>query len=388
MKGLLRRAICVEGLNLSRFISRAGESGIALHALKHDGPRRLRAIACEDDLPALQSLAEGGGWALKTGRRVGVARTLDAIKARWLLWALSAAGLVLLMLSSRVIWRIEVADGGAYAAEIRSALAEMNVKPPLLRRSIDLGQLRDALEWRYPRVAWVECGFRGVTLVVRPVEGVLPVREEGSGPCDLLAEQDGVIHHIITRAGTPVVEVGDVVRAGDLLIRGEERTAEGGVRPVAARGSVTARIWLHASVRMSASEVITRYTGRTHTAWTVRSPWFDLWQMPEPPYDACDTAVEEIPLGGFFLPLTLYVETYHEAEFIHQSRDMETVKAECQAAAVRKLHEKAPVTESFIDIWGNCSMIDTENVSADAFGEMLVEIAVRAPAMAAPDEQR
>ena len=56
------------------------------------------------------------------------------------------------------------------------------------------------------------------------------------------------------------------------------------------------------------------------------------------------------------------------------------------ALKVHKLKEKLSPEESLIDIWGNCSMIDTENIVSVAVGEILVEIGRRVPAsgMAAP----
>ena len=380
----------VEGLNIGRFLRRAGEGGVRLSALRRMGPRKMTALVQEEQLPLLQEIALSGGWKLTIGRRKGAGRAADWLRRRWLLAAAIAAAGIALLAASRVMWRIEVVDGGTYAADIRAALTEMGVTEPMLRSQVDLGGVRDALEWRYPRIAWFEVGWRGTTLVVRPVEGVLPRQDRATdGACDVVAARDGVIRSIVTRAGTAVVAVGDIVRKGDVLIKGEERTSDGGVKPVAARGSVTARVWQGASIRMSAVETITTYTGNEQTVWTIRCPFFDLWKMADCPYQQYDAAVTEMAFGGLFLPLTLHIETRKEAEITAQLRDLEELQADASAAALRKLHEKVGSTESFIDIWGNCSMIEDEKVQAYAIGEMLVEIGVRAPAsgMAAPAEE-
>ena len=296
---------------------------------------------------------------------------------------------IALAAASQMMWRIEIVDGGTYSADIQAALTEMGIRSPMLRSRVDVGALRDALEWRYPRIAWFECGWRGSTLVIRPEEGVLPRREgEYDGSCDVVASRDGVIHSIVTRAGTPVVKAGDIVRAGEVLIRGEERTSEGALRAVAARGSVTARVWEGAEVRMPAWETVTKYTGNQQTVWTIRTPWFDLWQMEAPAYVQYDTAVSEMAFGGIFLPIKLHIETRLEAECTTQLRSMEELEADACEAAVRKLHEKLGPEESLIDIWGNCSMIDDENVLSVAIGEMRVEIGVQrsTSGMAAPGE--
>lgn len=381
-------AFTAEGLNIARFLRFAGEEGIRLTNIRRAGTRRVTACVCENSLPALQEIALRGGWKLSVGSRKGAGRAADWLHARWLLAAAILTAGIALLAASRVMWQIDIVNGGTYDADIRSALTELGVEAPMLRSQIDLGELRDALEWRYPRIAWFECGWRGTTLVITPVEGVLPRAEENSGACDVVAARDGIIHTIVTKAGTPVVKPGDVVRKGEVLIRGEERTSEGAVRPVAARGSVTARVWVAASVRMSACETVTIYTGRTENAWTVRTPWFDLWPMGESDFSQYDTSVSEMAFGGIFLPMTLHVETRMEAESTTELRNYDDLEADAEEAAMRKLHEKLGPDESLIDIWGNCSMIDDETLLSVATGEMLVEIGMQAreSGMAAPEQ--
>lgn len=379
----------VEGLNVERFVRCAGEHGLRLSNMRRSAPRRLIGLVAEEQLPALQEAAVSGGWKLTVGRRKGAGHILDWLRRRWLLAAAGMAAGIALFGAAQVMWQVEIIDGGTYAADIRAALKDMGVTAPMLRSQVDIGELRDTLEWRYPRIAWFECGWRGTTLVVRPVEGVLPRKDEATdGSCDVIAVRDGVIKSIVTHAGTPAVEPGDIVRQGEVLIRGEERTSEGLIRPVAARGIVTARVWEGASVIFPAYETVTVYTGSTDTVWTIRTPWFDLWQMEASSYLQYDTEVKEIPIGGLFLPMTLRIEKRLEAECTTQLRDMEELKAEAYEAAVRKLHEKVGLEESLIDIWGNCSMIEAEKVQSFAIGEMLVDIGVRSPVsgMAAPDQ--
>lgn len=389
MRRAWRIGIGVEGLNLERFVRQAAEQGIALTGMRRTGARRLTALVRESALPAVEALTVQGGWRLTVGRRHGLGRALTWMRVRRVLcMGLLAAGVALLA-ATQVIWRVEIADGGAYEAEIRQALEDMGVTPPFVRSMVSLGELRDGLEWRYPRIAWFECGWRGGTLVIRAVEGVLP-RQDGltDQPCDVVAARDGIVHAIVTRAGTPAVKPGQLVRKGEVLIRGEERMADGAVTPVAAQGSVIARVWTGASVRMSAYETVTRYTGAEQTVWTLRTPWFDLWRLEKSPFAHCDIRMSARKVCSLFLPVTLYAETRLETEYTVQRRDQAGLEADAQAAALRRLHEKVGAEESLIDIWGNCSMIDDENVLSVAIGEMHVEIGTQRPTgMTASDDK-
>jgi hypothetical protein len=108
--------------------------------------------------------------------------------------------------------------------------------------------------------------------------------------------------------------------------------------------------------------------------------------MADSAYEHYDTAVSETALCGMFFPVKMRTETRMEAEITTRTRDREALEADAYAAAVHKLKEKTGPEESLIDIWGNCSMIDAENMLSVAVGEMITEIGRRVPAsgMAAP----
>jgi len=373
---VLRRRVVIEGLNLERLVKSAADAGMVLQDMQRTGNRQLAATVDIKQLSALEEVASRGGWRLTVGRYTGAAAKLYHMKSRWLLLAAAVLLLLACWAGTQVMWHVEVCDAGAYEADIVLALKELGIEPPMLRHHVDPAAIRDALEWRYPRIAWFECGWRGMTLVIRAVEGTAPgVSDSNSGACDVVAVRDGVVKSIITRAGTPVVKPGDVVRKGQVLIRGEERTSGGEVRPVAARGSVMARVWVQAAVETSLYEKETTYTGRTHTTQAVISPWFSLWQTEHSGFAQEDVAVRVKSLGGFFLPLWIRTETNYEADVRSVKRDFQSVLSENERAALQKLSEISGGKQSLVDNWLNWSIIEDEILLSVATGEMLVDIA-------------
>ena len=369
-----------EGLNIERLIRQAGEQGIALSGLRRGGPRKVSGMVAEDDLPKLSELALTGGWRFEAGRRRGAGKWLDTLRRRWLLAAGCLLALAALAVASQLVWRIELIDPGVYEADLRDYLEVLEVRPLRWKKSLDLGKIRDSLEWRYPEVAWIECGFRGMTLTVTVVEGVASgeaLTHLGSG--DVVAARDGVIQSIVTLAGTAQVKAGDTVRKGQVLIRGEERTSEGLLRPVSARGKALARVWDGASVRMSVMERETVYSGRRQEVAVVTCPWFPLWRTEESGFEQEDVAVRAMPLGGLFLPFMLRFETRMEAEVSLTARNLAEVREEAAAAATRALREKVGGDDVFLTKWVDYSMIDDENLLAIAIGERVIDIALPSP---------
>ena len=373
------RRIRIEGLNLSRFLHLAAQQGVLLKDVQRDGSRRLRAVAQERSIGVLQGIAEDGGWQFACEDRIGLAgKSLDAAHRRAAL--LMAAVLLAVMCwgVTQCVWQIRVEGAGAYEAEVWAALKEMGVRVPMLRRSVDLSALKEKLEWRYPQVAWIECGWRGMGLSIRMTEGMLATRGEEAEVCDVIASTDGIVSSIVTRAGTPVVNPGDVVRKGQVLIRGEERTSAGQIRPVAASGSVWARVWVQAAVQTPMRMVETIPTGKETEVHVVVSPWFPLWAVSESSYEHEDVHIKETPLGGFFFPLKIRTEFRIETDLRSVKADERSVIEEGDAAARRLLNEKAGGGDSLVDIWVNWSIIEDEILLSVATGEMLVDIAQQA----------
>lgn len=378
MKHPWPRSFIVEGLNLERLLRRAGEEGIPLLEVRRVKGRRLTGRVMEEDAPRLTALAETGGWRMEIGPPLGVGHLAECLRRRWLTALLCVLAGAALITATQVMWRVEIENGGVYLADIRYFLDEQGIHAPAWKGTVDLAALRDALEWRYPRVAWFECGWRGMTLRVSVLMGVAdgtPLTHTGSG--DVVASSDGVVVSVVTKAGTAQVKAGDIVRAGQVLIRGEERTGEDALRPVSARGTVMARVWDGASVRMATTEINTRYTGREETVQQALLPWFALWSAPPDSFETQDVTVREMPLGGLFFPLTYRETVRREAEFTREKRNMAALKEEAAAAAMHQLRQKIGNHDVFVDKWVEYCMIEDEELEAVAIGERVMDIALR-----------
>lgn len=372
-----RVRVTAEGLNLERFLRRTAEHGVALEEVVRQG-RRVKASAREEELPILREIAEKGGWSLTIGERQGLGHALETLRRRWLLIAAMALGLIAAGTASQVMWQVRLEGAGIYSADLTAYLQALDITPPRWRGDIDISHLRDQLEWRYPKVAWVEVGWRGMTLEIRLVEGVAdgePLTYQGAG--DVVATRDGVVERIIAKAGTAVVLPGQLVKAGDVLIRGEERGADGTTHPVSARGVVMARVWEKASVRMALTETDTEYTGKTEELWTVSTPFFDLWRLPETRFDQCDVRIREVSMTGWGLPVVFRQVTRMECRTAVKKREISDVLPEIEQAVLRKLGKIIGNADSFIDKWVNWSIIEDEALFAEATGERLVDIAGR-----------
>ena len=95
-------AVTVDGVNLPRFLRRAGEMGLLLTGVRIRG-KHLSAFAREDDVPPLRMMAENGGWRFSVGNRQGTGRLMTWIRHRLALLSALMLGIGALIGASQVI---------------------------------------------------------------------------------------------------------------------------------------------------------------------------------------------------------------------------------------------------------------------------------------------
>ena len=164
-----------------------------------------------------------------------------------------------------------------------------------------------------------------------------------------------------------------------MLIRGEERDADGETAAVYARGVVMARCWQSAVAKVPLYEVCSTETGRETETLLIRMP-FGYWPAPWPeaPYLAYNTYVEEHPAGGAFFPLTAVRVIQKEVSMEYTRRDTEEVKKEAEEAALQQLKTMLN-SDEIIDKWADYCMIEDDTLAVSVTAERLVDIGGDAP---------
>ena len=366
-----------KGLGMEKLLNAARQQGISFSRVKREKSRSLLLRCSPKDYAAFRALAEEKGFEVSQAQPMGWLRLEKRLGKRIGLWAGALIALGLLIWALGYVWEVRVENAGAYLGEVRSFLEEQGVRPGIRRSAVSLSELRDSLAWRLPKVKWVRTEWEGVSLVVRLEEGVPPpetVSIEGAG--DVVAAADGLIHRVTTYAGTPLVKAGDFVKAGQTLIRGEERGKDNEVHPVQARGEVIARQWVIVNVRMPVTETVSEPTGRTAVRRVIETPFFAWRREEEPDYLTSDISREVLPLGGAWLPVRLARETISEVSLREAPRDLEEVKREGAKAAVFGLNQ-AIMKDETVDKWINFSMIERDTMTVTATAEILKDIGRR-----------
>lgn len=174
-------------------------------------------------------------------KRIGLPFFLYRYRKRKLFFISFLLCMGLLYLYSSFIWDVHFEGNEKWTNETLLAFLETKkIFPHMPKKKVDCTQIVKDIRKQYDDIVWVSASIDGSRLRIqikenedtfqegRPLEdkqgdeqseGEIKAQEE-SKPCDLVAEKDGVITSIITRAGIPKVHVGDTVSKGDILVSG------------------------------------------------------------------------------------------------------------------------------------------------------------------------
>ena len=343
------------GLNLERFMNTLQKEGVPLLSARRTGARTLECTCYLRDQPRVRQRAGEKGWRVQRARPAQLAALWAALKKRPGALLGAALALAAALVLSQFVWRVEINGAGPYRADIAAYLEEAGYVP---------GARRDALD----------------TSVVDVTRGVPMPELPSAQPGDVVALRDGIVESVRVYAGTAAVQAGDAVRAGQVLIRGEERGADGATVPVAARGAVIARCWLTHTVEMSMLEIHSEETGREAAVQQIVTPWFSLPAEPETPdFLASNAYITQTPVVGCFFPVWRRATVLREVSLEYVRRPEGEVRAEAGQAALDRLKTLLYGYE-IIDKWVDYCMIEDDTLAATATAEWLMDIAGQAPA--------
>lgn len=144
--------------------------------------------------------------------------------------------LLLLLQYSSIIWDIHFTGNEKWTDTVLlEYLEKLDVEPGMKKRKIDCAKIAAEIRKEYQDIVWVSVSIDGSCLKIKIKENEdIFLQEENNSitesvkaqaciedsPKDLIAARDGVITDMITRKGTPLVQIGDEVKKGDILVCG------------------------------------------------------------------------------------------------------------------------------------------------------------------------
>lgn len=194
------------------------------------------------DFSLIEEIAQKTKSKIKIVNRRGVTFFLLKIRRRFALVGGVFIFIFILYFLSGFIWTIDIqTENNLSPYEIRQQLLNYGVMPGIRKSKVNVYQLQDNMIKNNENIMYFNARVDGSRLYVKVIDKVTPPSIIADNePCNLVAKKDGQIVRVYTSAGSPTVKKGDTVKAGDIIVKGEQGK-EGSTYTVHASGNVIAR---------------------------------------------------------------------------------------------------------------------------------------------------
>ena len=347
----------VKGVNLDVFLNRVIQAGMYVsHVTKVDDKNLKFRIACHN-LDKLIALFRGSCYTLTVIKFFGAPVVFNFFKKHVGLLAGLSLALLLTILFSQFVWRVEVSGNERLSAsEVKHALAELGVSKGKYLGSINSAYLEVKLKQKMPDISLVSLSTRGTTVIVNLIETVKLELGDEDVSLPIRASHDAQITSILVLEGTAVVRVGDSVVAGQVMIQPYTITDTGEIISCNARGEVVANVWYFHTVSFAVSEKVYARTGRKVTTRNMQVFGLDfVLADPKNPY--ADFELEKKTVYMFnnnLIPIKITYTTYYETQAVVLTNDyditIENIKYQAKILAIEKVPPELAILDERFSI--------------------------------------
>ncbi len=379
LRGWVR--LTVSGDFAERFYNLLIQQGLQPYDMCRTQDGRMELTLPRRQFRKVRTARRMAGVHIEVTDKGGLPKTAWKYRKRWGLVIGAALAAAFVFLMSGFVWSIRFEGVVQDQDVLLAALKEEGLYEGCWRGRVDADEVESRVLGRNLGLSFVSVVFKGSVAQVQIIYEKPKPEIQSTAPCNLVADCDGVITYMMVKEGVPVVQAGDAVKAGELLVSGIFDSQTVGIRKVHASGHVYARTAQTLRVEVPYQTVECRRTGRIRRKFTLKIFNFSInlyfgGGIPYAIYDKIET-VTDAHIGEFILPLSVITHTYYEKEEITV-----TVSAEQAQSAAEQMLDMQEWQEFF-----GCEYVCTQrnishnNGSAVAQGEYVRvrDIAVSVP---------
>ena len=300
--------VSVKGGFTERFINLCGFHRMDMWDYTSD-PDGITVKVRISDYKKLRNIARKTGVRLHISSKHGIPFLIHRYRHRYGIVAGALVFVLLLNLLCNRIWTLEL-HGVQPEDEtrVRKILAEFGVKEGMGSSAYHWATLRQDVIAKYPEISWMSLNPEGTTLRVDVSKRVEPpTLPDSSQPCNVMAAKDGTIVDLQVHSGQSMVQVGEGVVKGDLLISGAVEYKDGSTYFRHASGKVIAQTMQTVTFEIPYEQTHSLASGEQTTRYVLR-----LFGFSVPLYIGSiqrdyvkTTESKPLVIGGVTLPFSL-----------------------------------------------------------------------------------
>lgn len=253
----------IQSLIPEKFINLMWKNDVYIKNIKKKSITTMTMEINLRDYGKIENIAKKTETRIKIIKRRGITFFIIKLKRKITL----AAGVILFVVTiyylSTFIWSIKIdSDEGLPPYIIRQQLKSYGIRPGTSKDKINVYKIEQDLMKNNDDIMWVKVRLQGSELNISAVEKKSPPNiVTDNTPCNLVAKRDGKVLRVYTTLGTPIVKVGDEVKKGQMLVKGEQGL-ESSIYSVHATGYVICRTIYEDSAVVKIDNVKNSRTGK------------------------------------------------------------------------------------------------------------------------------
>lgn len=219
------------------------------------------------DYSVVKELGTKAKMKIRILKRRGISFSVIKLEKRKTLIVGAVIFICLIYYLSTFIWDIQISSSYKLPPyDIRQNLYSMGIKKGVNKNNIDVNEIEEKLQKTDDNVLWVKVRIEGAILKVVAEERKIPPQiVSDETPCNLVASKDAEVMRVYTKAGTSVVKNSDLVKKGQILVKGEQGK-ENNIYSVHADGTVIGKTFYEES-----SAVVVKGVNRIRTGNSIEN---------------------------------------------------------------------------------------------------------------------
>ena len=337
--------VTVEGIGTESFLNYLIRNKIYVYNVNRIDKNKIQFNIDRGNLKELKRIYRSNKFDIKVKKQTGIPFIARRIYTYRGMVICAMASLVILMSTSQFVTDVYItAPEGIDKSALKKELYIQGVKPGVYKKSIDRKIVRENIMSKFKQIAYVSINVKGTNIFVNITKkDESKNAEENSNYCNIIATKDGIIEKVVPRSGEAIVNEGDIVKKGDVLINGANTSA---------LPEVWATTFYEAKKSSNYMDIKNQRTDNKKKVYTIS--FYDkkykiLRNIKYKNYEI-ENKTYQLRLGDYTFPIKITVSTFYETKKTENKIDVEKLKKELSSQVLKDLEYKIPVSARYVDV--------------------------------------
>lgn len=362
--------IKIESYFIERFINICISKKIFLWNIERKKSTILYANISIKDYKRLKEIAKKTKSRVKIEDKKGLPFILHKYRKRKIFIGFFILILIGLIATSNFIWNIDIkGNDNISKEEIIEILNQNGFKIGINKNKIDTDFIINKIRLQRDDIAWVGINMKGTNAIVEIKEAnKAPEIIDENEYCNIISNKNASITKINVQNGTAAVSVGDIVKEGDILVKGYMEGKYTGIRYVHSTADIEAKVWYSKKEKFYLNQEIQVPTGATEQKYTLNlnNLKINLYKTLSKfqNYDTINESKKLMLFSNFYLPIEIIKTTNYEYEMQSKTYTEEELTEiatkQLEETLEQEIENKSNILNKQVNVYPNEGYIEVE----------------------------